>query len=339
MTQISKSSILTSLIVPIYNAAPYVEAFCESVLAQSCRNFELLMLDDGSTDQSWDVIQKYSRDPRIRLFRWDRNRGLNAAWSELLSLSRGQYWCSPGADDILDIDFLASRMELALTNPHALFVHGPPRVINSSGEPSRPYTLLGDRPQIVDASYALEQSLNENHFNQPGMCVRRDLTEQVLPYFNTRWVYAPDWYLWLMLLSIGTSIVWDPKPLYSYRVHETSLSLHPSKKAIRAAEGRLVPLCGLSTAARFSHTAAGLWVRFRNELYHLWLMRAMRLAASRQLKLEWQEIASLAYRNQPSRIPMFLEASMRGVRVLRKRRAPFVDQPHQNGVFNQVPQN
>ena len=65
---------LVSVVVPVYNAASYLHEFCMSLLAQSHRHFEVLMLDDGSTDNSWEILQKYASDPRFRLMQWEKNR-------------------------------------------------------------------------------------------------------------------------------------------------------------------------------------------------------------------------------------------------------------------------
>src|SRR5208282_6851491 len=116
---------LVSLIVPSYNAARYLKPFCESILQQTFRDFEVLIGDDGSSDNSLEILQPYLRDPRFKLIRWQPNRGMHYGVLVLLNAARGRYWCPPGTDDILEPTFLERRVPLLATRPEAVLIHGP----------------------------------------------------------------------------------------------------------------------------------------------------------------------------------------------------------------------
>jgi glycosyltransferase involved in cell wall biosynthesis len=150
---------LVSVVVPVYNAASYLHEFCMSLLAQSHRHFEVLMLDDGSTDNSWEILQKYASDPRFRLMQWEKNRGLNRTWFQLLTKIAGDYWCSPGADDVLKPQFLQRRVELLKAHPHAVFAHGPPEVIESAGHLYENNHEFGSALKVIEVERGLEMSL------------------------------------------------------------------------------------------------------------------------------------------------------------------------------------
>jgi glycosyltransferase involved in cell wall biosynthesis len=79
-----------SLVIPAYNREAYLGQAIESVLAQTFSDFELLVIDDGSTDRSRDVARAY-RDPRIRLLHNDRNQGLPRARNTGVDSARGVY--------------------------------------------------------------------------------------------------------------------------------------------------------------------------------------------------------------------------------------------------------
>jgi glycosyltransferase involved in cell wall biosynthesis len=90
---------LVSVLMPFRNAAPTLASAIVSVLSQSLPDFELLVLDDGSTDRGYDMAASFE-DPRIRLLRRDRSRGLPACLNELLACARGRFIARMDADDI-----------------------------------------------------------------------------------------------------------------------------------------------------------------------------------------------------------------------------------------------
>ena len=89
--------------MPAYNVAPYVEAAIASVLAQQGVTFELLIGDDGSTDGTWDVIQRYRHDPRVRAWRFRQHRGFGGVpvRNTLAARARGRYLSICDADDVM----------------------------------------------------------------------------------------------------------------------------------------------------------------------------------------------------------------------------------------------
>lgn len=109
---------MISIILPVYNAASSLDACIQSVLCQTCPDFELLVIDDGSTDGSSSIIRKYeSRDSRIRCIRQE-NQGVAAARNTGLSAAVGTYVTFIDSDDRYTPDFL-SRMLSAAEHHHA----------------------------------------------------------------------------------------------------------------------------------------------------------------------------------------------------------------------------
>ena len=286
---------LVSILIPAYNAAPYLRELCFSIQAQTYPHFEVLIGDDGSTDNTRDAVTCFLPDRRFRFLRWDKNRGVHAATNALFAGARGQYWCYPGADDLLAPTFLEQRLELMERNPHAVIAHGPPEVIDETGRALPNVSLQPDSPVELPADRALRVILQHNIINTPSVMVRSHLTHRILPFFQGDWRYAQDWFLWILHLSTGCDLLWDSRPLHKYRIHRASLTHHPAKTAVRQAEIRLVPLCALSTAARFSLGAACCWLQWKAALYCLWLRRALRLRARRELQDEWRQVGLTAY--------------------------------------------
>ncbi len=91
-------NILITVSMPAYNAAKYVGEAIESILNQSHRNIELIIIDDGSSDETYRLIQGYS-DPRIVAISYSENRGLVATRNEITQMARGKYIAFLDADD------------------------------------------------------------------------------------------------------------------------------------------------------------------------------------------------------------------------------------------------
>ena len=113
---------LISIILPCFNAAPYLQACIESVLDQSWDRWELLIVDNGSTDGSRDIAARYI-DPRIILLD-EPQRGVSRARNKALSQMNGDYFCFLDADDILPRHSLRLRLDLFRRHPEVSFADG-----------------------------------------------------------------------------------------------------------------------------------------------------------------------------------------------------------------------
>lgn len=111
-----------SVITAFYNASGFLMHAIDSVLNQNYHNWELLLVNDGSTDDSQCVVQGYS-DNRIRYFEQE-NKGVAAARNLALSEMNGDFLCFLDADDILSPDSLRTRVEIFLSDPNVSFVDG-----------------------------------------------------------------------------------------------------------------------------------------------------------------------------------------------------------------------
>lgn len=111
-----------SIIMPAYNAVQFIGSAVESVLAQEWQDWELLVVDDGSTDSTWEALAEYE-DSRILKFR-QNNSGVSAARNRALREMNGDFFCFLDADDLLPAGSIASRMELFNDDEDLLFVDG-----------------------------------------------------------------------------------------------------------------------------------------------------------------------------------------------------------------------
>lgn len=295
-----------SFIVPCYNAARYIPEFCESILAQTFSDFEVLIGDDGSTDNTVEVFQPYLRDPRFKLIRWKPNRGMHHGVTLLLNSACGEYWCPPGSDDILEPTFLERRVPKLAARPEAVLIHGPAHWIDEHGQPYRTDATQHGLPEVarrmpesMTADRMLRVLLQHNILNWPSTLVRMDLTRHVLPYYAPHWAWAMDWVIWILLAATGYDFLWDPEPMISYRMHSQSLSGSQKKRDIRRIERKLAPFYALRTASLFSPVAKTIWLEQRKALYRWWLVTAGMLGCKGALPRREMSFAAEAYRGVP----------------------------------------
>ena len=309
----SQRSVLVSILVPAYNAARYLPELCRSIQAQTYPHYEVLIGNDGSQDDTVSSLAPFVQDERFQLLSWEQNRGAHQAWTILCSAAKGEYWCAPGADDVLYPSFLERRLEVMESNPQACLVHGPPELIDESGGPAKGALAPASMPLRISPLRSLRVFLQHNVINTPSVLVRSSVTRQVLPFSHWNWGYTNDWFSWILHAATVYDVLWDGQTQNKYRIHSQSLTENPARAALRHAEVALAPLCALACAARFSGMAAELWGQWRKTLYHRWLLRALTLRAQGELKPEWlQQGAAAFYDNKRSHVSLWLEATKHG---------------------------
>ena len=106
---------MVSVIVPIYNVENYVKKCLDSLAAQTLKDVEFILIDDGSTDNSGKIADQYSSDPRFHIFHTE-NRGLSAARNYGIDQSHGEYLMFVDGDDWVAPDYCRIPYETAITN-------------------------------------------------------------------------------------------------------------------------------------------------------------------------------------------------------------------------------
>src|SRR2546423_542832 len=123
-----------SVLMPVYNGEKYLAAAVESILAQAYRDFEFVILNDGSTDGSMRILERFQRrDPRIRVLSRE-NRGLVQTVNELIGFARGEWVALMAQDDISLPERLALQSDFLRRHPEVLCVGG---CVSPRGGPAR----------------------------------------------------------------------------------------------------------------------------------------------------------------------------------------------------------
>lgn len=207
-----------TVLMPVYNAERHLRDAIDSILAQSFTDFELLIINDGSTDGSVEIIESFS-DPRIRLVHNDRNLGLVLTLNKGIDLARGNYVARMDSDDIS----LPNRLEQQVALLDA----------DSSLSVVAVKVALIDELGREIGSWSSDKYGTETHeicrhlplvccIAHPSIMARKNVLSSYR--YDPAWKNIEDYNLWLRLCADGHLIGKIDKPLLKLRIHEGQIT-------------------------------------------------------------------------------------------------------------------
>lgn len=213
-----------TFVVPCYKLAGFLSACVESILRQSYTDFEILIMDDCSPDNTAEVAQSFN-DPRIRYVRNDPNLGHLRNYNKGIELSRGDYVWLISADDYLRSNRVLQRyVELLDRHPDIGYVFCTGYGVRDGVETELLGQLQGrgDRDRILSGKALLRKLLSGNFVLTPSGMVRRECYEKVSK-FPLDMPWCGDWYLWC-LFALHYDVGYFAEPMVCYR-QQHSLSM------------------------------------------------------------------------------------------------------------------
>ena len=204
---------LVSVMMPVYNVGRYVGKAVESILNQTFEDFEFLIVNDGSTDGSLEILREYAaRDRRIRLSSRG-NIGLAGSRDELLKAAQGELAACMDADDISSPDRLEKQVAYLREHPECSLVGSRVTIIDPDGEPLQ---VMGEHLEHEAIDRSLMNAEGQSIYN-PSVMYRRHLALQVGGY-RQEYDYMEDLDLFLRMAEVGR-LANLPQPLLQYREH------------------------------------------------------------------------------------------------------------------------
>lgn len=209
-----------SVVLPIYNGEKYLSYAIESVLKQSFRDYELLLMDDGSSDRSLEIIKNYAkRDDRCRVFTRP-NKGLIYTLNEGIENSRGEIIFRMDADDVCAPDRFMRQVEFLEKNPKCVAVGSKIILIDDEGLEICQF-LAGITHEEIDARHLSGLSGIGGALCHPSAAIRKQALITINGY-REDYKYTEDLDLFLRLAEIGMLANID-EPLLFYRQHVASV--------------------------------------------------------------------------------------------------------------------
>ena len=219
---------IVSVLMPAYNCERFIGEAIESVLNQTFTNFELVIIDDCSTDGTWDVILSYAKkDARIKAFQNEKNLKIVKTRNRLFDLASGKYYAIFDADDVMvptrleeQVAFLKRYKNYGAVGSSTVIIDGNSRKI-------------GFRKYPCSNSDIRKKIFKFNPFAQPSMMVRASVIDDVGVYRKEGFDRARDYDLWLRIFEKNKMYNFE-KPLLKYRVSKTQGKKTHLKETLRS---------------------------------------------------------------------------------------------------------
>ena len=231
ITQTGMKNGLTSIIIPMYNASLYIGETLESVRSQKYKNWELIIVDDGSTDSSvvkvQDFISKYPNEARLLQHPNKKNRGTSASRNLGMKHAIGEFVCFLDADDVWEPDFLGFFVGVLEKNHEISMAYGPALLWHMNQNSSTDYVQhLGIKTNKIVDPYDLFKMFLVGEADTPspsGVMIRRNAILEVGGWEEAFPGMYDDQVLYSKLLLRGGAVYVADKCLYRYRQHSESL--------------------------------------------------------------------------------------------------------------------
>ena len=214
-----------SVVVPAYNAALHLQEALRSVLDQDFEDFELIVIDDGSTDGTAALLQDFAADPRVRALTNERNMGLIATLHRGYAECRAPLIARMDSDDICDPARFRRQVEYLQANPDVGIVGG---AIRFFGNVAPNVFRFPEGHEAIRPAMLFYCSLAH-----PALMFRRELVDRGLFRYDDAFRHAEDFHLWSrLLLSVKAANL--PDVVLDYRLHAQQVSSDSSAKQYEA---------------------------------------------------------------------------------------------------------
>lgn len=213
-----------SVVIPVFNGGSYLSSCLNSVLAQTLDNIEILVVDDGSADDSPEIVRNLSRrDARVRLLSHDfnENRGVSASRQRGVENAAGKFIAFLDADDEFMPDKLERQVSVLNADPGCVLCHSAIVAIGNTDEAKAfEYVFNFSQDQYQYSFHKRDDALKRNVVCNSSVVARADAMKESHVCFPQLF-QTEDWLNW-MRLSLRGDFVFIPSPLTRYRIHDAS---------------------------------------------------------------------------------------------------------------------
>src|SRR3972149_531768 len=212
-----------TVLMPVYNAGEFVAASIESILNQTYKNLELVILDDVSTDNSWSVIRKYAKDNpgKIRAIRLKKNlnKGGDAAGNIAYRYAKGKYLARMDADDVAVSSRIEKQVKFLEEHPDYAAVGASAHVVNREGE------IVGEKMMPVKHEEIYKEFFVLHPMIHPTIMLRRSALPGEKDLYTISYEANNDYLTFFSMIGGGMKFANLPEKLLYYRIHGKNDSL------------------------------------------------------------------------------------------------------------------
>jgi glycosyltransferase EpsE len=207
-----EKNILVSVIMSVYNSSSYMEYAIQSILDQTYTNFEFLIMDDGSLDESLTILQRYEKkDPRIRVYKNKTNCGLTASLNKLIKKTHGDFIARMDSDDISIKTRLEKQVRYFQTDSNLDILGTFAEDIDKNSHVTRKRKMPVKDREIKRMLPVI------NPLNHPSVMFKKSIISKI-GYYNEKFRTTQDYDLWFRAAAAGLRFYNIPEFLIQYRV-------------------------------------------------------------------------------------------------------------------------
>ena len=209
---------LISVIMSVYNGEKYLVQAIDSILNQTYQNFEFIIIEDCSTDNSLDILEEYAKkDSRIKIIKKEKNIGIKGFIKNLnlgMSLAKGKYIARMDADDISLPERFQKQVDFLENNPEITLVGAQLNLINEQNK------ITGEAIAALQHRDIVKRITSQIQLFHPVIMFRKDQNIQ----YREKFIYCEDYDLYLNLITQGKKLANMNEKLLHYRILESSIS-------------------------------------------------------------------------------------------------------------------
>lgn len=231
-----------SVLIPFYNSEAYIKPCIDSVLNQSWQDFELILLNDGSTDKSEEIVRGYT-DKRIRYYKNETNLGIPVSHNKLMDLAQGEYLALVDSDNLCLPERLKKQVEFLDAHPDVTVVGSWGKLFNSLpaatlGRKIKKFIINMGWMWCQPAEVTLRETLRGNTCMHSSMMIRyQDFKDKNIRY-NPDFDVAEDYDLLRQILVSGLKICNIQEVLFKYHLYGGNISI-TKKQRMREADAQV----------------------------------------------------------------------------------------------------
>jgi glycosyltransferase involved in cell wall biosynthesis len=229
---------LVSVIIPNYNHSSFLRQRIDSILRQEWQDFELIILDDNSSDESHDIITGYKNHPKISHYVHNNTNSGSVfkQWEKGLALAKGEYIWIAESDDFADTIFLSVLMKAFALNTDLIVAFSNSMMVDKDSKPSNlmaaeGFIAAGKGEIILDSvDFCKKYLLATNNIPNASAVVFKKsfISADIFPKVQS-FKLAGDWLFWFSLLNRAGKIYYTAQPLNYYRFHNQTVRFSPHK--------------------------------------------------------------------------------------------------------------
>ena len=210
-----------SICLPTYNSGGFLPQAIDSILNQTFKNFEIVIVDDDSTDNTPKIINRYlQKDKRIKYFQNEQNLGIFRNWNKCLEYATGDYITMFAQDDVMLPRNLETKVKILDENPNLGLVTSSVKIVDAKGNLTQwDWANYAEDKLAPGREWVIDNAGEANPICCPFVLMSRRALEKVGGKFNTNYAYASDFEMWLRI-GLVADLFFLKETLGYYRWHE-----------------------------------------------------------------------------------------------------------------------